>query len=194
MSSVLDALAALEKRAGVSLPDIEVIERAIEPVELRPGEFAFRQGEPHPYVHIVHTGLLKQYFTDQDGSEWIKSFSAEQVPFACLEALSGLPALFTSEAIEASVTERVPFRQILALADRHAQWQKALGTAYALLARIKVRRERDLLMLTAEQLHARFVVESPALAERIPQKDLAGFIGVTPVGLNRIVKRYREKH
>jgi hypothetical protein len=54
-----------------------------------------------------------------------------------------------------------------------------------------VRRERDLLMLTAEQLYRQFVAASPDLLTRIAQKDLAAFLGVTAVGLNRIVKRVR---
>jgi hypothetical protein len=57
---------------------------------------------------------------------------------------------------------------------------------------VKVRRERDLLMLSAEALYRKFVNETPSLAERVPQKDLAAFLGVTPVGLNRIIRRCRS--
>jgi len=54
---------------------------------------------------------------------------------------------------------------------------------------LKVQRERDLLTLSAEELYRKFVANSPALASRVPQKDLAAFLGVTPVGINRIVRR-----
>jgi len=33
----------------------------------------------------------------------------------------------------------------------------------------------------------------PDLVSRVPQKDLAAFLGVTPVGLNRIIKRRERK-
>ena len=43
-------------------------------------------------------------------------------------------------------------------------------------------------MLSAAELY-RQLAEAPDLVARVPQKDLAAFLGVTPVGLNRIVRR-----
>jgi hypothetical protein len=64
---------------------------------------------------------------------------------------------FTSEAIEPAVVERVEYAWIESLAAYHIEWQRAMTTAFAFLARAKIRRERDLLMLTAEQLYGIFV-------------------------------------
>jgi CRP-like cAMP-binding protein len=89
--------------------------------------------------------------------------------------------------------ERIDYRVIQTLAAESIEWQRAIATAYTMLARIKVRRERDLLMLTAEQLYEQFVTDAPQLSERIPQKDLAAYLGVTAVGLNRIVRRCRTR-
>jgi CRP-like cAMP-binding protein len=184
----------LEALAEIRLPHRGRIERAIQVIRLAPGEFAFRQGERQAAVHVVRSGLLKQYYTDADGNSWIKSFTPEGSAFACIEALeSQSPVSFSSEAIEPSVVERIDYRTIQTLARESIQWQGATAAAYTLLARIKVRRERDLLMLTAEQLYERFVADSPELSERIPQKDLAGYLGVTAVGLNRIIKRCRSR-
>jgi hypothetical protein len=44
-------------------------------------------------------------------------------------------------------------------------------------------------MLSAAELYRQLAAEAPALVARVPQKDLAAFLGVTPVGLNRIVRR-----
>lgn len=192
-STAVAALSKLAKLSGVDLPHIERVANAVETIELNQGQFAFRQGELHPYLHVVSSGLLKQYYTDEDGDTWIKSFTDEGVAFACLEALEGKRATFSSEAIEPSIVERLHYKHIQALAADHPEWLKAVAAAYAALARIKVRRERDLLMLSAEQLYEQFAADSPALSERVPQKDLAAFIGVTPVGLNRIVKRCRTR-
>lgn len=190
----LTLLDKLQAAAQVRLPHRERIERAIQLVRLAPGEFAFRQGERERAVYVVRSGLLKQYYTDEGGDSWIKSFTPEGSVFACIEALEGdSPVSFSSEAIEPSVVERIDYRMIQTLAAESIEWQRATAAAYTMLARIKVRRERDLLMLTAEQLYEQFVADAPELSERIPQKDLAGYLGVTPVGLNRIVKRCRSR-
>lgn len=46
--------------------------------------------------------------------------------------------------------------------------------------------------MSAEARYRSFLETYPDLAMRIPQKDLARHLGVTPVGLNRIVRRVRE--
>lgn len=187
-------LVKLEALAGVRLPRRDRVLDSVQLIECAPGGFAFRQGEQQASVHVVRSGLLKQYYTDLDGNSWIKSFTPEGGVFACVEALEANAATsFSSEAIEASVVERIPYRVIRALTAESIEWQRAAAAAYTMLARIKVRRERDLLMLTAEQLYEQFVADAPELSERIPQKDLAGYLGVTPVGLNRIIKRCRER-
>jgi hypothetical protein len=52
-----------------------------------------------------------------------------------------------------------------------------------------VERERDLLTLTPRDLYAKLAASAPPWLPRVPQKDLAAYLGVTPVGLNRIVKQ-----
>ena len=60
-----------------------------------------------------------------------------------------------------------------------------------MFAERKEKRERELLILNAEERYREFLAEAPALQSRVPQKDLARYLGLTPVGLNRIVKRVR---
>lgn len=188
----LPLLSKLESAAHVQLPHVNLVERAIDLVHLVPGQCAFRQGERNAAIYVVRSGLLKQYYTDADGNTWIKSFTPQGSAFACIEGLeTGSTVSFSSEAIEPSVVERIDYAVINKLASEFIEWQRAKAMAYTLLARIKVRRERDLLMCSAEDLYRQFVSETPELAERVPQKDLAGYLGVTAVGLNRIIKRLR---
>lgn len=190
----LSLLSKLESAAGVRLPHKERVERSLEVFELAPGEFAFRQGDRARGIYVVRRGLLKQYYVDTDGHCWIKSFTPENSAFACVEALeSNSPASFASQAIEHSIVERVPYSVVEELARLAREWERARTVAYTTLARIKVRRERDLLMLSPEQLYEQFAATAPELSERIPQKDLASYLGVTPVGLNRIIKRCKMR-
>jgi CRP-like cAMP-binding protein len=183
------ALTRLESLTGLRLPDAGRLLETVRVRRLEPRETAFREGEICPRIHVVRSGLLKQLYTREDGSEWIKSFTGAGDVFACLDGLAGGRTSFASVAIESSVVESVDWRDIERLADEDIAWQKAVRLAFQWLAQLKVRRERDLLMLTAEELYRKFSSESPELARRAPQKDLAAFLGVTPVGLNRIIRR-----
>ena len=187
--ATLRALTRLESLTGLRLPDAGRLLETVRVRRLEPRESAFREGELCPRIHVVRSGLLKQLYTREDGSEWIKSFTGAGDVFACLDGLAGGRTSFASVAIESSVVESVDWRDIERLADGDIAWQKAVRLAFQWLAQLKVRRERDLLMLTAEELYRKFASESPELARRAPQKDLAAFLGVTPVGLNRIIRR-----
>jgi CRP-like cAMP-binding protein len=188
-SAAVEILTRLEARIG-PLPKRQVLLDAIRVASLAPRERAFGEDEECPRVYAVRSGLLKQLYTREDGTEWIKSFAREGDLFACPVALSpGGRTTFASVAIEPSVVEWVEWRVLEDLGQTELAWQKAIRVGFQVLAEVKVRRERDLLMLSAEGLYRKFVADAPGLAARVPQKDLAAFLGVTPVGLNRIIRR-----
>lgn len=188
-------LESFQTAHGLELPKLDRLVAEVEVIELRRRQYAFRQGERAPHVYIVRSGLLKQLYTREDGTEWIKSFTGAGELFACIHAItdSARPASFASVAIEPSVVERIEFRRLDEAAATSAAWQKALRLAFQRLAEIKVERERDLLTLTPRDLYAKLTASAPPWLPRVPQKDLAGYLGVTPVGLNRII-RARGKH
>ena len=110
--------------------------------------------------------------------------------FGCPIALTpGGRTTFASVAIEPAVVESTEWRLVEGLGRTSLEWQKAIRYLFQRLAELKVRRERDLLMLSAADLYRQLAGESPDLIARVPQKDLAAFLGVTPVGLNRIIRR-----
>jgi len=182
-------LERLETAHGLALPDVDALAGKLQLVELRPREAAFRQGTECFHIHVVRSGLLKQTYTEEDGSEWIKSFTGPGDMFACPLAITGRSGTtFSSVAIERSVVERIDYRLIEALGEQSLPWQKALRLAFQRLAEIKVQRERDLLTLSTRELYRKLALAAPQWIDRVPQKDLAGFLGVTPVGLNRIIR------
>jgi CRP-like cAMP-binding protein len=73
-------------------------------------------------------------------------------------------------------------------------WANVVRRALLIFARRKEKREREreLLTLRPEQRYRAFMAETPGLEERIPQRDLARHLGLTPVGLNRIVARVKR--
>lgn len=51
------------------------------------------------------------------------------------------------------------------------------------------RREMELLSLSAEDRYRLLIERSPELLDRVKQKDIARYLGITPVALSRIRKR-----
>jgi CRP-like cAMP-binding protein len=186
-------LRKLESLARVTLPaaDVERLASTVRTMTVPAKQAAFHEAEPCPRIFVVRAGLFKQLYTAEAGHEWVKSFAREDEAFACPVALSGGHTTFASIAIEPSVVEIVEWDAIESLGAMRREWQTAIRHGFQYLAELKVRRERDLLMLNPEELYRQFIESRPELVPRVPQKDLAAYLGVTAVGLNRIAKRVR---
>lgn len=183
----------LETAAGGPLPEWSRVAASITLCSLAPGGTVFLQDVQHPYVYAVSHGLLKLCYLGEDGSEWIKSFAEEGRFFASIAALQpGGRTSFMVSAIEETQLERLDYKLLAELSARHLAWSQALQAMTMLFAARKEQRERELLTLSAEDRYRAFAAASADLARRIPQKDLARHLGVTPVGLSRIVVRLRR--
>lgn len=175
------------------MPEWPQVAASIALRSLSPGGTVFLQDVEHPYVYAVRSGLVKLCYLGEDGSEWIKSFAEEGRFFASIAALQprGRTSFMVS-AIEETELERLDYRLLAELGARHLAWSQALQAMTLLFAARKEQRERELLTLSAEDRYRTFAAANAGLVQRIPQKDLARHLGVTPVGLNRIVMRLRR--
>jgi CRP-like cAMP-binding protein len=188
------AISLFERIAGQPLADVERLAGSIQPCLAKPGEIVFNQDDPHPYLYVVESGLLKFTYLRSDGEEWIKSFVVEGQFFASLSALAPAGrASFSAIAIETCRLEKIPFVVLRDLADTDLVWSRMIRTALMIFGERKERRERQFLTLDREEHYRSLVREEPGLIARVPQKDLASYLGITPVGLSRIATRVRAE-
>jgi CRP-like cAMP-binding protein len=178
-----------------ALPKQSDFQRIEQEKTYAPIEAVFTQGQAHPYLYVLKQGLIKLVYLDESGKEWIKSFIAEGQFFASLAALhpQGGTCSFSAVAMEHTVVEQMSYAALTGLATQHIEWANAAMNLTLYYARQKELREQALLSLTPEQRYVQFARERPALLKRLPQKELAIHLGVTPVGLNRIIKRQRAR-
>lgn len=183
----------LQSLAGAPLPGWPEFSRQVRLTKIRRGESVFHQGEAHPFAHVVRRGLIKNVYLREAGDAWIKSFTHERGFIASVAALKpgGLTS-FSAVCIEDSDIECVPYDLVEQFAARDLLWSTAIRKAMTLFAERKEQRERDLLVLSPEERYRSLLQELPEIERRVSQKDLAAYIGVTPVGLNRIVKRVKS--
>jgi CRP-like cAMP-binding protein len=180
------------------LPDEEwdALLRIMKRRKLRPGEhFVKAGGDPQPVAFVVR-GLLKAWYTTRTGKEHIRVFLCENTVAAAYVAL--LRGDATSEvnltALEPTELLVFDYAAYVARRSKHWAWQQ-VGRIVAEQAYIlRERRQYELAVLSAEDRLASFLEQSPGLAARISQKDLACFLGMTPVSLSRIRGRTRARN
>lgn len=160
---------------------------------LRKGEFFARAGEQPRHFAVVRSGFFRLYYQDDEGKEYTKAFRGPWGfigPYA--EMLLGRPSLTYAVATEDSRVFSAEFSRLISLFEADACWQ-AVGRKIAEgLYLEKLKREFEFLQLSARARYDAFVSEFPGYARKVPQYQIASYLGVTPVGLSRLVGQARK--
>jgi CRP-like cAMP-binding protein len=173
----------------VSIPQAEweyvlphLVERGFEK-----NEYLANAGEVVDNFYFILTGLVRFFYSTQNGKEFNKNFVMEAGFAGSFHSLVlGAPCGYFIQALERTNTIVLPNRLLRELYERHPCWE-CLGRRNAEnLALVKEAREKELLLDSLETRYRRFMAEFPGLADRIPQYHIASYLGVTDVALSRM--------
>lgn len=149
-------------------------------------------GQKLTKVFYVKKGLLKSYIVDEKGKEHIFMFAPEGWIVSDIEsqAFNNQTVLFI-EAIENSQVVIVEVDDFSQLEKNQKEFKLILE---ALTKRIGVMQRRilSLMSASARERYEYFIQTYPELPNRVPQKMIASYLGITPEALstirNKIIK------
>lgn len=154
------------------------------------GEMVVHQQTPIEHLYFVSRGLIRFFYTRDDGREFNKSFLGSGSMGGALSAYLGDGiAPFGIQALEPTRLWSARYAQIAALYDEDPHFDRMGRLWVERLAVKKERRERSLLEEDATTRYLHFLSEYPELAQQIPLYHIARYIGVTEVSLSRIRAR-----
>lgn len=154
------------------------------------GEHVFRQGDNNRCVYVLREGLLKAYYLSDEGKETIKSFiQAGELIGSLASAYLKEDCSFSVVALESSVAMEIDFDALNAASKEDLELASAMVEHLLDFAMRKERREREFLTESAEKRYSMLLDRCPELFEKVTQKDIARYLGITPVALSRIRSR-----
>ena len=137
--------------------------------------------------YFVVSGCLKSFIIDKSGKEHILQFTPENWMVTDLDSFINQATSKTYiEAIEDSELKLLPksfFDNIQAL-DKHQLFEQNKKLISNIIAVNK--RLASILGATAEERYLEFNETYPTLIQRLPQKLIASYIGITPEYLSEI--------
>ncbi len=157
-------------------------------------ELFLQPGDPADRFAVVLQGVFRAVRVSARGGESIKAFRAEGEligPYA--EMLQRVPSMTAIEALEPSRVLVFQARDFQALERGHMCWERLARRVAEHHFIIKERREQEFLDLSAEERLVKFWEEHPHLKGRVPQRDVAAYLGITDVALSRIMSRRRKQ-
>ena len=156
------------------------------------GDFIIREGEIENHIYFLNTGATRHYFIS-DGKEFTVDFLFEgSFVTAYYSFITRERSTIFIEILEESETVVISREWLYAFYNKYHHTER-IGRLIAESQYVKrLRREMDLLSLTAEQRYLALMEKNPALVNSISIKHLSSFLGIQPESLSRIRKQYSK--
>jgi CRP-like cAMP-binding protein len=156
------------------------------------GDAAFAPGDNSGDVYLLLQGLVRLVYTTETGEAWIKSFIIDCGVFSGRGAADRGNDSYGAECVEPCRFVRLPRAFVAEAVARDAGVRAAYDAFQAWVLSRKQAREAAQLTLTPEARLRAVLSAAPDIAARLPQGDIARFIGVTPVAFSRIKRRIAQ--
>lgn len=150
-----------------------------------------KAGEVCRSIYFVNKGCLRIYYTDSDGDEHTVSFCPENWWSTDIASFSAQkPSLFSIEAIENTETFYLTFESLEKLYSQIPKFEKFFRILTQNGYGIQQRRIVSYLSKSAKERYELFQRQYPKLEQRISQKYIASYVGITPVFLSRLRQQF----
>lgn len=166
--------------------DLQVFAYGAEPRKVRRGEILQQPGNRVSGLFLVRKGLLRSYSIDSSGKVHIFMFAPEGWMISDVQAQAfNEPAELFIEALEDSEIIEMSQHQINAAFNDPEALQLAISK---MTRRLSVLQKRIILLMsaTAQERYEHFMETYPQLINRVPQKMIASYLGMTPEALSTI--------
>lgn len=154
-------------------------------VELGRGDFLCQAGEMASCLGLLVSGSLKYFYTLTNGHERIVSFSftGDLVGnYSCIRQQA--PCLLDIAAIESSVIYQLPVKQVDAAIGLEYRAKLAEALCYQLL-----KSTIDDYCQPPEERYLALTERFPDIHNRMTNRTIASYLGITPESLSRLRKR-----
>jgi CRP-like cAMP-binding protein len=146
-----------------------------------------RAGERAHLVGFVVSGGLREHYVLADGGERTKGFSLPGWFAGSLsDLLSNEASKVWIEAAAPSVLLTLPWADVRHWQETRPAWTRFGWRVAERLYMMKVEREYELLAMNAAARLDATLARWPTLEQVFSQRDIASYVGVTPVHLSRL--------
>mgnify|MGYP003352790014 FL=1 len=154
------------------------------------GETLEHQGTHSMEQYFVIDGVLKRVVSNSQGKEMILRFAAESdidTSYAAWKLKTPMP--YSIRAVTRVRAAKLSMLQWAAFLERHAKIKSEFEFEVMKLMSEVMAHTITLHLLNAPGRVQRFMRKHPALAERLPKKELASYLNLSPETLSRLKRR-----
>lgn len=162
--------------------------------KLKRKEFLLKPGDICKTENFIVKGCLRTYTIDDNGFEHIVMFGIEDWWVGDLFSfLTQSPATYFIDALEDSEILQISKPNLDKLYERVPKFERFFRLILQNAFIAQQQRINQNLSFTAEQRYLDFITKHPNLEQRLSQKQVSAYLGITPVFLSMIRKKLSQK-
>lgn len=185
---IVEQLAKLAARYNIPV-DKEVLGELVELSSFRvitKGSLIASIGDDTKFSGLMISGTARSYYIDSEGSDITRGFAVEGSLFMD-EGLYGYDERMCMwEALEDSTIMMCETTKVKSLIHSNGAFKDLWILILELSVRYKLYRENGFLVENATERYIHFKKLYPGVCNRVPQKYIATYLGITPESLSRI--------
>jgi len=178
---------------GVTLheSEMQIIRDTFHHKKYRKGQYILQDGEISAFDNYIIKGLARTYSVDAKGQEHIVRFTPEDWWTGDLASfLSGKPTAYNVDCLESTEVLRITRDQLEALCDKVPVMNKYFRVLYQRSIISFNLRVSSNLSMNARERYNEFIKRFPEIHQRVPDKQIASYLGITPQSLSRIRNQF----
>jgi CRP-like cAMP-binding protein len=189
------SLVKLQLRENVALKHLsraqwEELEPLLEIEDYRKGDTLEHQGDQSMEQYFILDGILKRVVSNAQGKEMILRFAAEtdiDTSYAAWRLKTPIP--YSIRTVTRVRAAKLSMQQWVSFLDRHAAVKSEFDLEIMKLMSEVMAHTITLHLLDASGRLQRFMRKHAELAERLPKKELASYLNLSPETLSRLKRR-----
>ena len=170
----------------------EDIARYFKEKHVTKNEFLFREGQTGRHIYFICSGLIRNYYL-KDGEEITRHFGQEnELLSAYVSFLTQTPTFENVQAVEDCRLLQISYDDLQYIYKKYPVWGNFFRQLLEKVYIETTKRIEGFICKTAEERYIDLITRRPDLVRRVPLRYLATYLGITPVSLSRIRKKFKE--
>lgn len=165
----------------------ELLSRYFTHRKINKNEFFCREDQIQKQMGFIIKGLFRYFYIDKNGNEYTKHFAYEN-DFAVSYSsfIYQIPSMYYIEALEDSEILAINYETYSKNIENNQSWGIIARKFTEKIYYLKEMREKSFLLNDASERYTQFLDDHPKLKNRVKQKHIASYIGISPTSLSRL--------
>lgn len=179
----------IQKHIRLSDAELAFLKSTVVVKDIAKNELVQVQDDICSKIFFVESGSLRAYHIDDQGKEYTIMFGIEDWWVTDMNSfVNAQPALLNIEALEQSRIIKIDSKQLEIIYRKIPNFERYFRILFQNAYIREQERVFENITYSTEVRYHRFIIKYPAITEKVTQKQIASYLGVTPEFLSTIKK------